>query len=385
MHSALRSNDTSNSRRRLHPALRAAIARTAMLDREEELAAARALSAARLAAWSALRPGEDAAALVESDRDCRALRAEIAACTWRRRRNLASAALRNMDAAVRVLENGNLRLAVSVASAYLDYAPQTWNLDDLVGYAVEGLRAGILRYDAERGFRLSTYATPWIRHKVSRALANEGRTIRLPVQVVGAVGKVRKFVGKFQEQHGRAPERSEIGAAMGMKPGALAAVLNAMALCVMSLDNPTGNGSSDDHLDDRTLADRLVDEALTPADDAVAEQDDARTVDSALAVLRPVERLVIERRVGIGGDGQDFDTLKEIGGDLALSRERIRQIEAEALGRMRLAMGVVVPTQPIEPAPLANITPAAVSTSLATFVRRRKSMSAGPAQLSLSC
>ena len=381
MHSALRSQQTS--RRRLHPALRAAIARTAMLDREEELAAARSISAARLAAWSALRPGEDAAGLVESDCDCRALRAEVAACTWRRRRKLASAAIRDMDAAVRTLETGNLRLAVMVAAKYVDFAPPTWTLDDLVGYAVEGLRAGIYRFDPEKGFKFSTYATWWIRHKVGRALADEGRTIRLPANVIGSIGKVRKFIARFHDRHGRLPERAEIAAALGMGPGALAAVLDAMALCVMSLDTPTG-GSTDDHLDDRTIADRLADDVLVPADDVVAEQDDARTVESALSVLRPVERLVIERRVGIGGDGEGFDTLKTIGTDLSLSRERIRQIEAEAMGKMRRALGVVAPAQSTGAAPIV-FTPAAASTSLATFIRRRKAMSAGPAQLSLSC
>jgi RNA polymerase primary sigma factor len=224
-------------------------------------------------------------------------------------------------AAKRDLTEANLRLVVSVARRYL------WSgipLSDLVQDGNLGLLRAVDKFQYRRGFKFSTYATWWIRQAITRAIADRGRTIRMPVHMMEAMHRVSRARGQLLTTLQREPTADELARHARIPASKVKLVLDAAPVPV-SLEMPVG--------DDATLADFLEDRSATSPVDSLVETDKANDVQASLAQLPAREREVIRLRFGLGG-GEPM-TLDEIGRRFGLTRERIRQIEAHALATLR--------------------------------------------------
>jgi RNA polymerase primary sigma factor len=191
-----------------------------------------------------------------------------------------------------------------------------------------GLMHAVQKFDWRRGHRFSTYAVWWIRQAITRALANKARTIRLPVHMEEALGKMSGVMQRLGDELGREPTEKELAAAMGMQPQDVHQALQATRV-PMSLDTPVGEEESE-------LVDFIADEASKSPEDQAYEHlltDETRHI--LEETLTPRERLVIQLRFGLG-DGRVYP-LDRIGKELGLTRERVRQIEAQALQKLRRA------------------------------------------------
>ena len=219
----------------------------------------------------------------------------------------------------------NLRLVVSIARRF-NYGKMA--LPDLIQEGNIGLIKAVERYDFRRGYRFSTYASWWIRHAISRALADKGREIRLPVHMLDAYYRINKAQRNLTTTLERAPTSEEIGAATGIPTAKVDKMRTFILDQAVSLDKQVGDE------DER----RFVDMLKAPEPDHSEEMMDdtlAKEVWSQLADLRPIEADILKKRFGLETDEEQ--TLKEIGDEYHLSRERIRQLQEQALGKIRRA------------------------------------------------
>jgi len=222
----------------------------------------------------------------------------------------------------------NLRLVVSIARRFNH---GRLPLPDLIQEGNIGLMKAVERYDYRRGFRFSTYASWWIRHAISRALADKGRAVRLPVHMIDAYHRIAKSERELQSKLERPATTEEIASVTGIEAEKLEKMRTFLA------DNPVSLDRSLSEDDGRRLIDVLVDpnEAPSPPEQMVSSETQQEML-KLLSVLKPIEADILRKRFGLINDHER--TLKEIGDEYRLSRERVRQLQEQALGKMRKAM-----------------------------------------------
>ncbi len=262
---------------------------------------------------------ELAKAMVEGKRAVRRLSSDLTASERARLKNVVAEGTR----ARHHLIEANLRLVVSVAKKYTNWGIP---LLDLIQEGNAGLIHAADKFDYRRGFKFSTYATWWIRQSVTRAIADQARTIRLPVHQWERVRHLRQVSQELMQEHERKPTVQELAEAMSMTPHKVESLVK-QSVEPVSLDLPIGDD------EDATLGDLIPDTDDTSPTDLAVRQVVREQIEEVLGTLPPREEQVLRWRYGLS-DGQPR-TLEEVGELLGKTRERARQIEAAALRRLR--------------------------------------------------
>ena len=219
----------------------------------------------------------------------------------------------------------NLRLVVKIAQDYSNYG---LSLADLISEGNIGLMKAVERFDPAKGGKLSTYAAWWIKQSIKRALANQSKTIRIPIHMVDKIASVRRITAHLAEAIGREPTDDELAEELGI-PRRRLAFLKRASQRPTSLDAPVNDG-------ERDYCEIVGDERAVNPLDALTDKNLHGQLDDLLGVLDDREQRIIEARFGLRG--KTPKTLEEVGREFGVTRERIRQLQTIALDRMRRAL-----------------------------------------------